>query len=56
MLLRHLPKMIITILLQKSNSQLRWVQKLEEMILVLAVAEKNTRHVMEETPINLIFD
>jgi len=28
---------------------------LEEMILVLVVVAKNTRHVMEETPINLIF-
>jgi len=29
---------------------------LEETILVLAVVVKNIRHVMEETPINLIFD
>jgi hypothetical protein len=48
--------MIITILHQKSNSQLVWVQKLEETILALVVVAKNTRHVMEETPINLIFD
>jgi hypothetical protein len=32
-----------------------WVQKLEEMILVLVAVAKNTKLAMAETPINLIF-
>jgi len=48
--------MIITIQHQKSNSQLRWVQKLEETILVLVVVVKNIKLATVETPINLIFD
>jgi hypothetical protein len=49
------PKMIITIQHLKSNSQLRWVQKLAETILVLAAVAKNIKLVTVETPINLIF-